>query len=538
MAAQLPAHTLMTRAGAAAAALTKAIAPHARSIWVACGPGNNGGDGLMTAALLAPWAREAGVDLTASCCASANTMPLDAQHAWRCAVSAGVRFTERPPAHCDLAIDALLGIGTRSTLGPPTADSEKLQSWLAALPQVSECLLSLDIPSGLCADTGKILIARNPANKSANGLYCLTFIGLKPGLFTGQGRDWCGSIWLDDLGLGNSPLPHATEAETTAWLIRSNPAWGPKPAAAPLHNTHKGRFGDVWVLGGQGRSDGAGMAGAALLAGRAALHARAGRVFVALLDRDAPSWDTAQPELMLRDPSPLQTSDPLPDGTWVCGCGGGTAVVPHLDKVVTQAARLVLDADALNAVACSPSLQAALRQRGLRGQPTVITPHPLEAARLLNISTPQVQADRISAAVQLAAQLHCICVLKGSGTVLASPSGLVLVNASGNGRLATAGTGDVLAGMVGAALAVNAVTGQPPDQGSESACSLHGLDGDVLSCVASAVWLHGHAADQWSGSDTLTASSLAQRISPATSAPPAATQPGPRHTNPHRPPRE
>lgn len=545
MAAQLPEHTLMTRAGAATAALSRAIAPHARSIWVACGPGNNGGDGLMAAALLAPWAREAGVDLSVSCCANASALPWDAQHAWRCAVAAGVRFADQPPAHCDLAIDALLGIGTHSATRTSTAISEALQSCLAALPQVAERLLSLDIPSGLCANTGKSLIARNPINKSANGTYCLTFIGLKPGLLTGQGRDWCGDIWLDDLGLGDSPLPSEAEEKTPAWLIRSSSPWGANPAAVPMHNTHKGRFGDVWVLGGQGRADGAGMAGAAILAGRAALHARAGRVFVALLDSDAPSWDTAQPELMLRDPSHLLTSDPLPDGTWVCGCGGGTAVAPHLDKVLTQAPRLVLDADALNAVANSPALQTALRQRGLREQPTAITPHPLEAARLLDSSTPQVQADRVAAAVQLAAQFHCICVLKGSGTVLASPSGLVLINASGNGRLATAGTGDVLAGMVGAALAVNAANGPPPNQGpspagpsSESARSLRGLDGGVLHCVASAVWLHGHAADQWNGPDTLTASSLARRISPAASAPPAATQPRPRPTNLPHPPRE
>ena len=139
------------------------------------------------------------------------------------------------------------------------------------------------------------------------------------------------------------------------------------------------------------------MAGAGLLAATAALHAGAGRVFVALLDRTVP-LDTTQPELMLRDPAELD----LHAMTAVCGCGGGVAVRALLPRILSTAQHAVIDADALNAIAADPALQALLEARGRRGQPTVLTPHPLEAARLLGVDTATMQADRLQAAQQLA----------------------------------------------------------------------------------------------------------------------------------------
>jgi hydroxyethylthiazole kinase-like uncharacterized protein yjeF len=173
----------------------------------------------------------------------------------------------------------------------------------------------------------------------------------------------------------------------------------------------------------------------------------------------------------------------------VCGCGGGDAVAAVLPRILSRAPALVLDADGLNAVAGDTSLQTLLRARAARGWRTVLSPHPLEAARLLGSSTAAVQADRLDAASRLAAQFQCVVVLKGSGTVTAAPDAIPVINPSGNARLATAGTGDVLAGMLGAALAA-------------------GLPAFDAACKA--VFRHGRLADDWPAGQTLTASRLAE----------------------------
>ncbi|MFT4241970.1 MAG: NAD(P)H-hydrate dehydratase, partial [Acidovorax sp.] len=229
------------------------------------------------------------------------------------------------------------------------------------------------------------------------------------------------------------------------------------------------------------------MGGAALLAASAALHGGAGRVLVALLDGGHLQLDTQQPELMLRRFDALD----LEHLTVVCGCGGGQAVGRVLADAIARSARLVLDADALNAIAAAPALRALV---AARSQPTVLTPHPLEAARLLGLATAQVQADRLGAAQQLARQFHCVAVLKGSGTVIAAPHRVPAINPTGNARLATAGTGDVLAGLIGARLAAGA---------------------SALRAARAAVYAHGLAADDWPEGQALTASALARSLAPA-----------------------
>jgi hydroxyethylthiazole kinase-like uncharacterized protein yjeF len=230
------------------------------------------------------------------------------------------------------------------------------------------------------------------------------------------------------------------------------------------------------------------MAGAALLAARAALHAGAGRVFVALLGKAALNVDLQQPELMFRTPDALD----LKHQVVVCGCGGGDAVKNVISKVLATAPRAVLDADALNAIAVDSQLQTQLQARHHRGYSTVLTPHPLEAARLAGSSAAQVQGDRLAAARQLAERFQCVVVLKGSGSVIAAPGQLTFINASGNALLATAGTGDVLAGMIGAYLS-------------------SGLSAFAAAC--SAVFAHGQAADAWAAQrpgQPFTASALAR----------------------------
>jgi ADP-dependent NAD(P)H-hydrate dehydratase / NAD(P)H-hydrate epimerase len=227
------------------------------------------------------------------------------------------------------------------------------------------------------------------------------------------------------------------------------------------------------------------MSGAALLAATAALHAGAGRVFAALLDPAAPSFDAAQPALMLR---PWDSLD-LARMTVACGCGGGEAVRAVLPKVLSTARALALDADALNAIAADASLQSLLAARGRRGMATVLTPHPLEAARLLDSTAAQVQADRLAASSSLVARFGCVVVLKGSGSVVAGPGRVPLVNPTGSARLATAGTGDVLAGMLAARLATRT---------------------EAFDAAAAAVFDHGLAADLWPADRGFTAAELAQ----------------------------
>ncbi|MGE8375036.1 MAG: ADP-dependent NAD(P)H-hydrate dehydratase, partial [Diaphorobacter nitroreducens] len=198
-----------------------------------------------------------------------------------------------------------------------------------------------------------------------------------------------------------------------------------------------------------------------------------------------------QPELMLRRCDALA----LDHATVVCGCGGGAAVAAVLPDVLQQSARLVLDADALNAVAADPHLQHLLRERGRQGRPTVLTPHPLEAARLLAGTTAAVQADRLAAARTLADQYGCTVLLKGSGSVIAAPGHTPLINPTGNARLATGGTGDVLAGLLGARLAA-----EPAQAGA------------AFAAAGNACWEHGAAADRWPAGRSLTAGALAHSL--------------------------
>lgn len=516
LAAALPPHTLMQRAGLAVARLAMALAPHARTVWIACGPGNNGGDGLEAAARLArllPFAR-----IMVSCTAARDAMPADAQASWDRARQARVQWVDGRPEDMDgqdLCIDALLGIGLRAGRhgkGASTAPCARLMALLRQTQAGSSPVLCIDVASGLDAETGQYAAGMVP--ELSTGALCmprntLSLLTLQPGLFTGQGRDACGQIWWDDLGAGlcnddGEKIPALPESlRPMAWLGSA-----PNPQAmAGRHASHKGSFGDVAVVGGEGLAQrGLSMTGAAWLAALAALHGGAGRVMLALLDASPPQGIAPWPEIMLRQP---QAQD-WKQATVVCGCGGGLAVRKWLPAILEQAPRLVLDADGLNAVAADAPLQQLLARRASCGLGTVLTPHPLEAARLLQTGTAQVQANRIEAAARLAEQLQCTVVLKGSGSVIACPASFALdaracwVNPTGNARLATGGTGDVLAGLLGATWARMAAQGAAsPAQPSLRLGTQAALE---------AVYRHGQAADLWPPSLPFSAGALAQHF--------------------------
>lgn len=456
--ASAPGHALMQRAGLACARLALALAPHARRIWVAAGAGNNGGDGMEAAMHLQQW----GLQVCVSWLGTAPSAPADAAASHARAVAAGVQVGTEPPGQWDLCIDALLGIGAAR------APHGTMAGWIERMHRGHAPILAIDLPTGLSADTG--CAATTCVQASAT----LSLLTLKPGLFTADGRDMAGQVWLDDLQA--NPATPAPDETARATLVG-------RPAPVPRrHASHKGSYGDVAVVGGA-----AGTAGAAHLAASACLHAGAGRVFLCLLGAGGPDLVPAQPELMLRD---LRTLDTRPM-TVVAGCGGGLAIAAQLPTLLARARALVLDADALNAIAADPQLQDLLRHRGARGLPTVLTPHPLEAARLLQTTTAAVQADRLGAAEQLVGQYRCTLVLKGSGSVIAAVQRRPAINPTGNALLATAGSGDVLAGLVGARLAA-------------------GMDAWEASC--SAAFQHGAVADGWPAGRSLTASALAAAL--------------------------
>ena len=470
--------SLMALAGLSAARLALALAPHAQRIWVAAGPGNNSGDGLQAACHLHQW----GLPVQVSLMGSPEQLPSDARAAWQNALNAGVPIHSSLPhawlqemTDQDLCIDALLGIGSDR---PP---SDVMQDWIEQMNQCAAPILALDVPTGLDADSGQILGGSPTQRLVVHADTTLTLLAAKPGLFMGHGRDVCGDIWLDTLshaGPDNSLVPPAD-----AWLNTA------KPSRQKTHASHKGSHGDVAIVGGEPMAlHGMGMTGAAVLAAHAALHGGAGRVILSLLGDPAEN-SLAAPDLMQR---PFHRLD-LTQLTVVAGCGGGQAITAVLGDILRQSARLVLDADGLNAVAANPDWQALLRSRNeaLGQKATVITPHPLEAARLLGCTAQDVQQNRLQAAQALSTQLQCTVILKGSGSVIASPGERTHINTSGNGRLAIGGTGDVLAGLTGSRLA----QGQTAH---EAACT--------------AAWQHGNAADHWPSDDALTASRLAERL--------------------------
>lgn len=440
----------MQRAGLAAADWAAELADQRqRPVLILAGPGNNGGDAFEAAHLL----RQRSHDVRLVFSGDPAGLPTDAAAACRRFIDNGGRIeADIPPdGHWSLIIDGLFGIGL--TRAPEGCYAD----WIAAANRLAErdaCpLLALDCPSGLNADTGQIL------GQAIQASHTLTFIAAKPGLLTADGPDHCGEIRVACLDLD----PPAELPADGHLLSRADFAAYLKPRR---QNSHKGSFGNAGVLGGAPS-----MVGAVFLAARAALKLGAGRVYAGLLDPQAPGYDPIQPELMLRRPAALIQT---PLTALACGPGLGVSLEASelLETAINLDHLLVLDADALNLVASEGSLQLAL---AARNAPSILTPHPAEAARLLEATTAEVQSDRIGAARQIAARYCSHVALKGAGTVVASVDGDWWINPTGNPGMATAGMGDVLSGIIVALLA----QGWP-----------------ALAALLAGVHLHGAAADR------------------------------------------
>ena len=447
--AGLPAGTLMRRAGEATARFALELLGERRDrpVLVLAGPGNNGGDALEVAANLA----DSGVDTTVLFQPGQREMSEEAQSAHERARSGTVGFIDMLPPGGDwaLVVDGLFGIGLTR---PIEGDYRDMVDAVNAL----RCpVLALDVPSGLDADSGAVL---GPEGVAIRATHTITYLADKPGLHTLDGRDHAGHVRVEMLGVATDLLPAPAARLGTADLFGHH-------LAARRHNSHKGSYGDVAVVGGAH-----GMAGAPVLAARGALHAGAGRVFVALLDA-GPGYDSVQPELMFRQAEGFD----LTGRTLVIGPGMGDSATAMrlLAKALDSDSPLLIDADAINLIGASPDLLARLAGRSA---PSVLTPHPLEGARLLGMTTSVIQADRLEAAREMALRTRATVILKGSGSVIARPDGQIVINPTGNAGLATAGSGDVLSGICGALLA----QGWPAWEAAIGAAWIHGAAADLL----------------------------------------------------------
>ena len=442
-----PGIPLMEKAGTAAAALAGSLASDSgEPVLILVGSGNNGGDALVTARLLAAQGFRAVVVSRAD----PARLPPDAARAWAAwHECGGAILTDIPSGQrYSLVIDGLFGIGLQRDICGEDA------RWIAQAHALNCPKLALDVPSGLDADCGWV---RGCALRAD---HTLTFLGLKPGLLTADGPDYAGELHLDTLGVDPAIQPATLGIALTQMESRHR-----LPPRA--RNSHKGQFGHVGIIGGS-----SGMVGACLIAGRAALLQGAGSVTVGTLDERI-VVDFGEPRLMFAAPERLMDIrlDALAIGP---GLGQSPRARVLLEAALSTPCPLVLDADALNLLANNPDLASTASRRI---PPTLLTPHPGEAARLLGMRIADIQANRIDAAHRLRAQANNAHVaLKGAGTVILHPDGHYAINTSGGPWLAQSGSGDRLTGMVAALLG----------QGMAA--------GDALEA---AVWLHGRSIQEF-----------------------------------------
>lgn len=440
--------SLMQRAGLAAFEALRQRWPRVRHIGVLCGTGNNGGDGFVLAGL----AQAAGLRVSVWQVGDASRIRGDALGARQQMAVAGLcaeGFVGQDLSVVDVLVDGLLGTG----LG-----GEVSGIWREAIEAINAAgdagcgVLALDIPSGLHADSGAVLGAAVRAD------VCVTFIGLKLGLFTGQGPDHCGEVLFNDLDVPPEVFTRFAPAATRLTPAAAG-AWLPprRPCA------HKGDFGHVLVVGGDH-----GMAGAARLAGEAALRCGAGLASLATREEHAAAISAARPELMCHGIADAVSLKPLLRRATVLaigpGLGQGTWGRQLLGAALASRLPLVLDADALNLLAAEP----------LHRDDWVLTPHPGEAARLLGRATPEIQADRLAAARALQRKYGGVVVLKGAGTLVVDSAGDASLCHAGNPGMASGGMGDVLTGVIAALLA----QGQAGDEAARRGVCLHAAAAD------------------------------------------------------------
>ena len=441
------AFTLMARAGLAAWREVLARWPGAHRIVVVCGPGNNGGDGLELARL----ALESGRDARVLLGGGQPPRTVLAQRAMAGFVAAGGRFLDaaQGPGDCDLVVDALFGIGLSRAPDAATAAT------IEAINATAAPVLALDTPSGIEADTG------SAPGAAVRASHTLQFLAAHRGLSTGVAPRLTGSLSVAGLDAGD----WLACARAAALRLQAADLRGWLPPRR--RDAHKGDSGHVLCIGGE-----LGTGGAVMLAADAALRCGAGLVSVATRAPHVAALLARRPEAMARAVESQDEIDPMLARASVVVLGPGLGQGDWGRALYRRALRanrpLVLDADGLNLLAAGDARPPA---------GSVLTPHPGEAARLLGTTVAQVQADRFTAAAELADRYDCVVVLKGAGSLVAAPGRRPRVIAAGNPGMAVGGMGDLLSGGIGALRAQGL-------DGFDAACCgslLHAVAGDTAA---------------------------------------------------------
>ena len=439
-------YVLMERAGSAISNLAISEIPQGKNrVLVLAGPGNNGGDAYIAASNL----KSSGFEVTVVSIGESQKKGSDAKKARKAWIESGGTISDSTidfDAH-DLIIDGLLGIGLSRDI------EHDFHQIIADANSSKLPIISIDIPSGLDSENGDV------RGICIHATHTVTFLGYKIGLHTGHGPDYCGEIHLDTLGLSRRAEP-----DGIGYLIGEDIVKHALPPRWPTSN--KGNHGHVAVIGGA-----FGMTGAAILAARAALNLGSGKVTIGFLC-EPPAADWIQPELMLKTATECKGVSSL---NCICigpGLGVSQEALEILNEVLTKDIPVVLDADAINLVAKHEKTRILLTNRT---SPTVLTPHPGEAARLIGCEIHEVQKNRILHACNLSQEFDADVLIKGAGSVCALSDGSWFINTSGNPGLASAGMGDALTGIIGALIA----------QGAHSHAAL-----------LASVHLHGLAADE------------------------------------------
>lgn len=451
---QLPPVELMRRAGLAITDRIGASLEPGRHVVFICGPGNNGGDGFAAARLLL----DRGYRVTVALIGCDKPRTEDALAMYEAYTAAGGKVIADPynADKAEVVVDALFGTGLKK---PLQGDYQDAAMWFNERQALH---ISVDIPSGLDPMTGRWV----GGVKGCMADVTLAMLAPKAGCYMCEGADAAGVVELNELGVS---VPLSTigliEPDDFRHLLEER-----------SRNSHKGTYGHVAVVGGE-----TGTIGAAVLAARAAIVSGAGCVTVEFMSDKAPAFDTIYPELMVN----AGEIDLTQTDCNVVGCGMGFSAKARkrLEDAIASPVPLIVDADALRMIADDVTLQDKLLARKAH---TVITPHPGEAAAIIHSTVEKVQADRIGAARELAVQTGAISILKGAGSVVTLRSSRTWINPTGNAMLATAGSGDVLSGMLGAFFA-------------------QGLD--LVTSTLAAVWLHGKAVEEYAAG--VTASDIA-----------------------------
>lgn len=439
---------LMQKAGKATLEFMLKRFAQADTVVVFCGGGHNGGDGYVFALL----AHERGIKVKVYHLGSVSEMKPLTQRMYQAACDGGVQvspFDEKQEVHADLIVDALCGIGVNTPL------RDEAIAAIRCMQRSEVPILALDLPSGIDADTGNVL------GMAVYAKATITFIGFKLGLLTGSGLSHTGELVMHDLQLPAELHSYVKPVAEKVHLALFTNYLKPR-----LRDWHKGLSGHVLVVGG-----GVGYSGAARLAGEAALRVGAGRVTLAVWPEYAPYLNVHYPELMCRGiksaddlKALLAAADVVVLGPGLTETAWGEAL---WQAVIETDLPLVVDADALN----------LLSEKGLNRENWVLTPHPGEAARLLNVSVADVQSDRLAAAKGMAMQYGGAVVLKGAGTLVMTPHALPVICDKGNPGMATAGMGDVLSGVIGGLIAQSV----PLSEAAKLGVLVHAQAGDLAA---------------------------------------------------------